>query len=92
MSETTVLQNFMREFFPFNEFRDAGIFDSELKGDYKGQAKRICELFGYDTVFEYGAKEVACHISYSGSAPNLFVTPQGELIERPFITIVENIY
>ncbi len=82
-SDEAVLKRFMQEFFPYAEFKKASIFTKEMKGDYQAQAKKICDMLGYKTVFEYGAKEISCHITYAeekGSPDN------------KFITTIENIY
>lgn len=54
-----------------------------MRGDYYAQAKRVCERFGYKSVFEYGAKELICHVSYAEGE-----RPQNE----PFLTIIPSIY
>lgn len=54
-----------------------------MKGDYKAQAKRVCDFFGYKTVYEYGAKEFRVHISYADGK-----RPKGE----PFVTVIPSIY
>lgn len=77
-----VLERFMKEFFPFNEFKKIGFFTKEMKGDYKAQAKRVCDFFGYETVYEYGAKETRAHIYADGKRP----------IGEPFITVIPCIY
>lgn len=59
-----VLKRFMKEFFPFRELCKVGFFTKEMKNDYKAQAERVCKRFGFETVFEYGAKEVKCHLTY----------------------------
>lgn len=73
-----VLRRFMQEFFPYSEFRKAGIFTKEMKGDYEAQAKRICEFLGYDSIYEYGSQEIRCHIS--------------DGCRTPFITKIPSIY
>lgn len=78
-----VLKRFMKEFFPFGQFKKIGLFTDEMKGDYKAQASRVCEFFGYKTVFEYGAKEVRAHISYADGH-----RPAGE----GFVTVIPSIY
>ena len=57
-SKKKTLENFMKEFFPYNNFKKIGLFTKEMKGDYEAQAKRVCLFFGYETVYEYGAKEI----------------------------------
>lgn len=75
-----LLESFMKEFFHYPTLRKAGFFTKEMRGDYKAQAERVCQFFGYKTVYEYGAKEIRCHISE--------VDPAG----KPFITVIPNIY
>ena len=73
-----LLKNFIDEFFPIKDLFKVGFFTKEMKGDYRLMAKRICEHFDYETVFEYGSEEIRCHISYllnlvrcdNGSASN----------------------
>lgn len=87
----------MQEFFPFDQFKEIGFFNEEMRNDYQAQADKVCHFFGYKTVFEYGAKPSQCHISYipesqlhpedktPGGRP-LHVNESGELKEEPFIT------
>ena len=78
-----VLERFMKEFFPFGTFRKAGFFTKEMKGDYEAQAKRVCEFFGFETVYEYRSKEISGHISYAkGYRPP----------DEPFVTVLPSIY
>ena len=77
-----VLKNFMLEFFDFNGLKKAGIYKGLKKKDYKGQAERVCEYFGYKTVYEYGSKEIRCHVTAAGDRSK----------NDPFITILPNIY
>jgi hypothetical protein len=90
MIEDKTLENFMKEHFPFKELKGVGFFTKEMKGDYKAQAERVRKFFGYKTVYEYGAEEVRCHISYSGNRP-LTLSETG-VTEEPFITVKESIY
>lgn len=87
-----VLERFMKEFFPFNQFKKIGFFTKEMKGNYQAQAKRVCDFFGYETVYEYGAKEIRCHLSYPEGQRPLVINSYGELQEGPFITVIESIY
>jgi hypothetical protein len=78
-----VLERFMKEFFPFSQFKKIGFFTKQMKGDYKAQAKKVCDFFGYKTVYEYGAKEIRCHLSYAdGKRPK----------DEPFVTVIPSIY
>jgi len=92
IEENTLLEKFMKEFFPFKELQKAGFFTKEMKGDYKSQAERVCFYFGYTTVYEYGSEEIRCHLSYAQGKRPLHINPEGELKEEPFITIIPNIY
>lgn len=77
------LKNFMQEFFDFNELVKNGFFKKEMKSNYKAQAERVCLFFGYETVYEYRAKEIRCHISYAeGHRPK----------DEPFVTVMPSIY
>lgn len=78
-----VLKSFMQEFFPFSEFRKVGFFTKEMRGDYQAQADRVCQFFGYKTVYEYGATEVQAHLSFD--------TPEVREGE-PFVTVLPDIY
>lgn len=78
-----VLKRFMKEFFPFNDLLKAGFFTPEMKGDYEAQAKRVCEYFGFETVYEYGSTEISCHLTYSKDA-----RPPDE----GFVTVIPSIY
>lgn len=80
-SDKGVLKRFMQEFFPFTDYRKIGFFKPEMKGDYYAQAKRVCNYFGYKSVFEHGAREIRCHISYANKED-----------AKEFITIIPSIY
>ena len=81
-SDAGVLKRFMIEFFPFAELVETGFFTKEIKDHYYAQAKRVCDFFGYKSVFEYGAKEIRCHLSYAGERPE----------NKEFITVISSIY
>lgn len=72
----------MKEFLPYKEFRRGGIFTKEMRLNYKAQAKWVCDHFGYETVYEYGAREIRCHLSYAGERPK----------DEPFVTVIPSIY
>lgn len=98
--EDGVLERFMKEFFPYAEFKKAGIFTKEMRGNYKAQAERICYLLSYKTVFEYGSKEIRCHITYGdpddktgiGTFRPLSINENGNLQPEPFVTVIPSIY
>jgi hypothetical protein len=100
MSDKDLLKRFMQEHFPYSEFKKIGYFTKEMRGDYEAQAKRVCKHFGYETVFEYGAKEIRCHITYANpdcpigidTFRPLHIDENGELKPEPFITIIPSIY
>lgn len=79
-----VLKNFMLEFFDFDVLKKAGFYGKHIKRkDYKAQAERVCQWFGYKTVFEYGAQEVRCHVTYVDGH-----RPEGE----GFVYVKPNVY
>jgi hypothetical protein len=77
-----VLERFMNEFFPYKEMKRARIFTKEERNNYQAQADRICKIFGYETVYQYGAEETRCHLSYAGERPK----------DEPFVTVIPSIY
>lgn len=79
-----VLKRFMEEMFDFNTLKKAGFYGKDIKKrDYQPQADRICKFYGYKTVYEYGAKEIQCHLTTTGP---------GEERTEPFITVIPSIY
>lgn len=90
------LKNFMLEHFDFDGLRNAGVFKGIKKKDYQAQADRICHIFGYKTVFEYGTEDIRCHITYGsgemglGCDRPLNVDEKGELKPEPFITVFKS--
>lgn len=92
------LKNFMLEQFDFDGLKEVGLFKEEMRGDYKAQAKKVCNFFGFKSVYEYGAREVRCHLSYGdeksglGNDRSLHVDENGKLKEEPFITEIKSIY
>lgn len=76
-----VLERFMKEFFPFRELCKAGFFTKEMKKDYQAQSDKVCKFFGFKTVYEYGAKEIRCHISEVNPKP-----------DQEFVTVIPSIY
>ena len=85
-----VLERFMKEFFPFTQFKNIGFFTKEMKGDYEAQAKKVCDYFGYKTVYEYGA--VGCRVHLSLDRPITSINEKGELEQEPFVTVIKSIY
>lgn len=90
-----LLENFMKEFFPFKEFKEAGVFTNEMRGDYKAQAERICNRLVLKSIYEYGKDEIKCHISYGDGALDsrtpISVDEHGEM-KSDFIKVVPSIY
>lgn len=73
------LRDFMKDNFPFASFKKMGIFKDLDKNDYKKQAERICDIFGYESVYEYTAPEFYPDSSFvSGKFPDE-VNKSGEL-------------
>lgn len=86
-----LLEDFMKEFFPYSEFKKAGIFSKEMRNDYQAQSKRICDMLGLKTIYEYNSKEIRCHLTYAGERP-MHINSDGELKSDPFVTVVKSIY
>lgn len=90
----------MQEHFPFSELVKAGFFTKEMKGDYEAQSEKVCKFFGYETVYEYGAKSIRCHLTYASgldpagldSSRPLHVNQEGKLKQEDFITEIPGIY
>lgn len=91
MKNENILEKFMKEFFPFGSFVKIGFFTKEMKGDFDAQAKRVCDFFGYETVYEYRAKKISAHISWD-EGEWLSINSKGELEEKPFVTTFPSIY
>ena len=88
----SVLKNFIEENFCFDSLLKVGLFSEEMRNDYKSQSDKICNYFGYKTIYEYGSKEIRCHISYTEDKPLMFVNEVGALKEEPFITVIKSVY
>lgn len=86
-----ILKQFIDDNFDVNSLIKVGFFNKEIKKDYLALADRICTYFGYENVYEYGAKEVTVHLSYAGDRPQ-HVNENGKLKEEPFITVIPSIY
>lgn len=87
-----VLKKFMLEMFDYAALKKAGFYKGIKEKDYKAQAERVCKHFGYETVFEYGAKEIRYHATYAAGERPKYVNPDGKLIEEPFVSVIKNIY
>lgn len=91
-SKDQLLKEFMQDQFDFSSMVELGIFKKEMRNDYEAQAATICKMFGFETVYEYGAMEVRCHISYENNERPLFIDNNGNLKPEPFVTVKESIY
>lgn len=76
-----LLKSFLKEFFDFNGLCKAGLFTKDIKKDYNKQAEILCNFLGLKSIYEYGAKEIRCHITESNPQPN-----------KEFITVIPSIY
>lgn len=87
-----ILKDFMIEFFDYEGLKKIGVYGKDIsKNDYQKQADRICQFFGFKTVFEYVATELRAHISYvKGKEPKKHKTTESEY--NGFITEFKNIY
>lgn len=81
-----LLKRFLKENFNFTVLRKAGVFTKEMRYDYVSQANKICYMYGYKTVYEYGAEDFTCHITYTEDVALMNVGNDGELKSEPFIT------
>ena len=82
-SDPELLKRFVKEFFHFPSLLKSGFFTKEMKNDYYAQAERICHFFGYKSIFEHGAEEIRCHITYvEGKRPK----------DEGFTTVIPSIY
>lgn len=88
MNSLKVLKYYMKSNFDFSTLKQVGFFPKEMKfNDYEGQAKRVCEYFGLESIYDYGKHEIRCHISYAGDRP-IEVDEKGELKIEPFVTVI----
>jgi len=96
-----VLVNWMKEFFPYAEFKKAGIFTKEMRGKYQDQAEHICRLLNLKSIYEYGKEEIRCHITYANAdcpfgldtnGRPLRIEAGGKLREEPFVTVIPSIW
>ena len=76
-----LLKKFLLEHFDFNGLKKCGFFGKEIKRkEYQKQADRICNHFGFETIYQYGFNEVKAHLTYEeGSRPK----------DESFVTIIK---
>ena len=82
-SKEELLKNFIEEFFDYDELQKVGFWKGITKTDYKAQAERICKYFGLKTIYEYGAKPMKAHLTY---------TKGHRSKHQPFVTEFPSIY
>lgn len=87
-----LLKNFLNEHFDFYTLRKVGTFKGLKKADIHKQAEILCKLFGYKTIYEYGAKVIHAHISYVDGHRPSWVNEQGEYEQAPFVEKFRGIY
>lgn len=80
---TKVLERFMKEFFDFEGLLESGFFTKEMREDYEAQAKRVCDYFGYKTVYEYAAKKCRAHLTFDYKSIDK---------NTPFVIEIKNAY
>ena len=85
--ESKALKSFLIANFSYKDLKKAGFFKDIKFNDYEGQAKKICDFFGYKNIYEYGKHEIRCHISYSESRP-IEVDEKGQLKTIPFVETI----
>lgn len=60
-----LLKKFLKDHFDFRELKKVGFFDKSIKHtDYQKQADRICEFFGYESIYQYKFETTYAHLSY----------------------------
>lgn len=80
-TESQRLQAFLDEHFDFDGLRQVGFWPKGMRRkDYEGQAKRICEYFGYSSVYEYASVEITTIANGAAAVVEGvgYVTPAGE--------------
>ena len=85
--ESKALKSFLKENFAYSSLKKAGFFKDVKFNDYEGQAKKLCDFFGYKNIYEYGKHEIRCHISYAGDRP-IEVDENGKLKTIPFVETI----
>jgi len=99
--KNSVLANWMKEFFPYAEFKRAGIFTKEMRGNYEMQANHVCLLLGLNSIYEYRKEEIRCHITYVNpdcpfgidtDGRPLKIDHTGKLRSEPFISVIPSIW
>lgn len=76
-----LLKSFIEEFFDFNSLCKAGLFTKEIRKDYKAQSEILCRFLGLKSIYEYGVKEIRCHITECNPHKS-----------KTFVTIIPSIY
>lgn len=75
-----LLKEYMLEHFNFRSLKRIGFYKDVKASDYTEQAKRVCEFFGLESVFEYHKIGWGQPVHFSwANDPNGF---------RPFIEVV----
>lgn len=88
-----LLKDFLNDHFDFYTLKKVGFFPKEVKKkDIHAQAEKLCKLFGYKTIYEYGAKVIHAHISYADGHRPSSVNEQGEYEQAPFVEKFGGIY
>lgn len=83
-TEDVKLKQFMLENFDFSAMKGAGFYKKEIrKNDFKAQADRVCQFFGYKTVYEYNPPEIVEHESGTIATGKFSdtINDKGELVE-----------
>lgn len=72
--EDLALKAFINEHFDFYGLREIGLFGKDIKkSDYQKQADRICQFFGFKSIFEWLTQEpIRAHIDF---IPSMFKCP-----------------
>ena len=81
MTDLELQVKFLKEHFDFEELKKIGFYSKDIKKkDYQKQIDRICQYFGFDSIFQYRFETKSAHLSYAEGK-----RPKGE----PFVTVIK---
>jgi hypothetical protein len=81
MTDFELQVKFLKEHFDFEELKKIGFYSKDIKKkDYQKQIDRICQYFGFESIFQYNFETTSAHLSYAKVK-----RPKGE----PFVTVIK---
>lgn len=78
------LKAYMEEHFDFKNLKKSGFFKGLKSNNYEEQAKKVCEYFGLESIYDYSKHEIRCHISYA-KPPVSYVDENGHIKTPRFV-------